>query len=128
MDLKWPLRIVEERRGGVLVLALSGRLGAASAASVDAAVARAVGRGDARLVIDLEGVDYASSAGLKALAAAAATCARVHGALALCGLTDPVRIALDLGGLLQDLPVQPSRDLAIVRVSTASPPVRTDVE
>ena len=39
MDLKWPLRIVEERLDGVLVLALAGRLAAASAVRFDAAVA-----------------------------------------------------------------------------------------
>ena len=122
MDLKWPLRIVEERREGVVVLALAGRLGAASAMHLEAAVAEAVGRGDGRLVIDLAGVDYVSSAGLKALAAAAALCARAGGALALCGLADPVRIALDLGGLLPDLRIEPSRDQAIVRVTTRPPP------
>ena len=118
MDLKWPLRIVEERRDGVLVIALAGRLGAASAARFDAAVAEAVGRGDARLVIDLAGVDYISSAGLKALVAAAGLCARARGAMALCTLTEPVRIALDLGGLPPDLPIEPTRDQAIVRVTT----------
>jgi anti-anti-sigma factor len=125
MDLRWPLRIVEERRDGVVVLALAGRLGAASALGFDAAVAEAVGRGDARLVIDLAGVDYVSSAGLNALAAAAGLCARARGALALCGLADPVRIALDLGGLLSDFQIEPSRDQAIGRVATPSP-LRTD--
>jgi len=126
MDLRWPLRIVEERRDGVLVLALAGRLGAASAASVAAAVARAVGHGHPRLVIDLEGVDYASSAGLHALTTAVEACARADGALALCGLADPVRIALDLGGVLHDLPIEPTRDRAIVRVATTPPPFGTD--
>jgi anti-anti-sigma factor len=116
MDLKWPLRIVEERLDGVLVLALAGRLGAASAVSLGAAVAEAVGRGDARLVIDLAGVDYVSSAGLNALAAATGLCARARGALVLCGLVDPVRIALDLGGLIPELPIEPSRDQAVIRV------------
>jgi hypothetical protein len=37
--------------------------------------------------------------------------------MALCGLTDPVRIAVDLGGLLPLLAIEPSRDHAIVRVS-----------
>ena len=122
MDLTWPLRIVEERRDGVLVLALAGRLGAASAVRFNAVIAEAVGRGDARLVIDLAGVDYVSSAGLNALAAAAGLCSRARGTLALCGLADPVRIALDLGGLLPDLPIEPSRDQAISRVATLSPP------
>lgn len=120
MDLKWPLRIVEERREGVVVLVLAGRLGAASVANFDAAVAESVGRGDVRLVIDLAGVDYVSSAGLHALAAAAGRCVRARGGLALCGLADPVRIALELGGLLPGLPAEPSRARAILRVATRS--------
>ena len=117
MNLRWPLRIVEERRDGALVLALTGRLGAASAGRFGAAVAEAVGRGEARLVIDLTEVDYISSAGLNALATATGLCAQARGAMALCGLTDPVRIAFDLGGLLPHLAIEPSRDHAIVRVS-----------
>jgi anti-anti-sigma factor len=117
LDLKWPLRIAEERRDGVLVLAVAGRLGAASAVVLDAAVGRAVARGDARLVIDLAGVDYVSSAGLKALASAADMCLRGRGALALCGLVDAVRVAVDLGGLLLDVPTELSREQAIIRVA-----------
>jgi anti-anti-sigma regulatory factor len=76
-------------------------------------------------VIDLGGVDYISSAGLKALAAAANLCAHAHGGLALCGLGEPVRIALDLGGMLADFPVEPSRDRAIARCQRGSnSPVR----
>ena len=119
MVLRWPLRIDEERHDGALVLVLAGRLGTASAAQFDAAVAGAVLRGDRRLVIDMKGVDYVSSAGLKALATAAGACAEARGSLALCGLAEPVRIALDLGGLLDDLPVEPSRDDAVARVAGA---------
>ena len=117
MSLRWPLGINEERRDGALVLTLAGRLGATSAVVLDVAVTAAIGRGDARLVIDLEGVDYVSSAGLRALAAAASLCAQARGGLALCGLAEPVRIALDLGGMLADFPVESSRDRALARVS-----------
>ena len=121
MVLRWPLRIDEERHDGALVLILAGRLGTASAPQFDAKVAEAVLRGDRRLVIDLKGVDYVSSAGLKALATAAGACAEARGSLALCGLAEPVRIALDLGGLLADLLVEPSRDDAIARLAGAGP-------
>jgi anti-anti-sigma factor len=120
MKLRWPIRINEERRAGALVLALVGRLGASSAVSLDLAVTQAVDRGDSRLVIDLEGVDYVSSAGLKALAAAGHLCARAHGSLAICCLGDPVRIALELGGMLPEFPVEPSRDRAVARVSATA--------
>ena len=120
MDLRWPLRISEEKTGGVFVLVLTGRLGAASAVRFDAAVTGAVARGDVRLVVDMDGVDYISSAGLRALAAAEGRCAEARGALLLCGLTDPVRIALDLAGLLPELAIVPTRAQAIARI--AAPP------
>jgi anti-anti-sigma factor len=118
MDLRWPLRISEEHAGGILVLALTGRLSAASAVGFDAAVTEAVARGDIRLVVDLEGVDYISSAGLRGLAAAGGRCSEARGALCLCRLTEPVRIALDLGGLLRELSIEATRQEAIVRVAT----------
>jgi anti-anti-sigma factor len=117
MKLRWPLRINEERREGALVLVLAGRLGASSAAYLETAVSQAIGQSDARLVIDLAGVDYVSSAGLRALKAAASLCTGAGGGLALCGLGEPVRIALELGGMLADLPVEPSRDRAAALVS-----------
>ena len=120
MNLRWPLRIEEELSGGVIVVTLTGRLGAASALPFAAALTEAISRGNARMVIDLQGVDYISSAGLAALAAAAGLCVRSQGTLVLCGLSDPVRIALDLGGLLSELAVEPSREQAIVRVAAPS--------
>ena len=118
MDLTWPLRITEERVDGVLVLVLAGRLGANSASSFGGAAAEAVSRGDVRLVVDLDGVDYISSAGLKALAAVRSRCTDARGAMSLCGVTEPVRIALDLGGLLPELSIEPTREDAIARVAT----------
>jgi anti-anti-sigma factor len=123
MKLRWPLRINDARCDGALILTLAGRLGASSALSLGKVVSEAIGRGDIRLVIDLTEVDYVSSAGLKALEEAACLCTRAGGGLALCGLGEPVRIALALGGMLADFPVEPSRDRAIARVSgTATSP------
>lgn len=101
----------------MLVLVLKGRLGAESAPMLEAAIATAVGRGQVRLVVDLSGVDYVSSAGLSAMEQAAARCARARGALAFCGLGEAVRMTVDLAGLAAELPIEPSRDLAVGRVA-----------
>jgi anti-anti-sigma factor len=111
------LRIVEQRHDDVLVLELAGRVGAASAGLLAEAVANAFNRGD-RLVVDLSGVDYVSSAGLRALEVAAGEAAGNGGrpgTLVLCAVSEPVRIALDLAGLLPRLRIEPSRDLAVAR-------------
>ncbi len=124
MDLRWPLQIGEERVDGVLLLVLTGRLSAAGAVVFGAAVAEAVRRGDVRLVVDLGGVDYVSSAGLRALATAEDRCIRARGALSVCRLTEPVTIALDLAGLLSQLSIEPTREEAILRVAT--PPASSE--
>lgn len=99
----------------VLVLELTGRVGAASAGLLADALARAFARGD-RLVVDFSGVDYLSSAGLRALeAAAGGGNGSGSGTLVVCGVAEPVRIALDLAGLLPGLQVEVSRDAAIAR-------------
>jgi stage II sporulation protein AA (anti-sigma F factor antagonist) len=117
-NLKWPLRIVEHRYRDVLVLELAGRVGAASAGLLSKALAKAFRRGD-RVVMDLSGVDYVSSAGLHALELAADPGSRNGGrarTLVLCAVPEPVRVALDLAGLLPHLQIEPSRDLAVARV------------
>jgi anti-anti-sigma factor len=104
-NLRWPLRITQERRDGVLLLLLAGRVGFESAATLVTAVGDAVARGDRNLVLDLTAVDYVSSAGLNALEAAAERCAETHGSLALRAVSQPVRLALELGGLLERFPI-----------------------
>jgi anti-anti-sigma factor len=115
--LKWSLRVVEHWHGDVLVLELFGRVGAASAATFSEAVARGFGRVP-RLVVDLAGVDYVSSAGLRALEVAARPGARNGGpprTFVVCAVPEPVRIALDLAGLLSRLRIEGSRETAVAR-------------
>ena len=115
--LKWSLRVVEHWYGDVLVLEVIGRVGAASAATFSEAVARGFGRGE-RLVVDLAGVDYVSSAGLRALEVAARPGGRNGGSpriLVVCAVPEPVRIALDLAGLLSRLHIEGSREMAVAR-------------
>ena len=115
--LLWSLRITEERCDGVLVLSPAGRLSHSSAGALDAALTAAIEREKGGLVIDLGKVDYASSAGLLMIAAAARL-AHARGVLVLCALTEPVRIALDLAGLLPHVAIEPSRERAIARIAS----------
>ena len=112
--LKWPLELKAERSGDVQVLILAGRLGSHSARLLGDAISEAIAR-TPRIVVDFEGVDYISSAGLQVIRDAADRCARIGGALVLSTVAEPVRIALDLSLLLSRLCVEPSRDRAILR-------------
>ena len=118
-NLRWPLRVTQERRDGVLILALAGRVGFESADAFAATVAEAMAKGHRNLVVDLASVDYVSSAGLKALETAAAQCAEMRGTLVLCAVTEPVRVALDLAGARSRLPIALTRDGAVALAAQA---------
>jgi len=114
--MTWKLTIHRDSTDGVAVLRVAGRLGSASSGDLVEAVQETVRGGSRRLLLDLTGVDYASSAGLMSLDA---ICGLVHvaqGTLVVCGLTEPVRLALDLSGLLPNFAVEPSAAEATARL------------
>lgn len=109
--LTWRVRIVEEQSGGIRVLIVAGRLGSRAAGDL----ADVINRQGSRLIVDLSGVDYISSAGLNLLDGAARQCQAGGGAVVLAGVSEPVRIALDLAGLLDRVATAPSRADAVER-------------
>ena len=111
MKSVWALEIGREAQEDVLVLTLRGRLGTESAGNLIDAVVGALdgGKGCRSVLVDLEGVDYMSSAGLMAVDAVAGRTRAAGGALVLCHACDPVRLVLEFGGLLGDVPLAATR-------------------
>ena len=120
--LKWRLQIGEHRRDGVLVLALAGRIGHRAAADLGSRLERAIAAGDRRLVLDFSGVDYLSSPGALALDAASTRLQPLAGGLVLAGVTEPVRLVLELTGALGRLVIEPTTDRAAARLAVEFPP------
>ena len=97
---RWRPAVRAEQADGVTVLCVSGRIGEAGAA--DEALRAALDEGlasDGALVVDLSEVDYVSSPGLRLLEDCATRAADSGRPLVFCGLTDAVRMAVDLAGL-----------------------------
>ena len=69
-------------------------------------------------------MDYLSSAGLLALEAVLGRLHMVDGEMLLCGVTEPVRIAFDLAGLLSQFTEVPSRDEALAVFASRQPAPR----
>jgi len=99
----------------VLVIVLSGRLGQAAETALTDTLAHAIDQGDVRIVLDLTEVDYISSPGLRAIASAADRCTAQRGMLVLCGVLEPVLIALELAGLATQIPIESTREPAVAR-------------
>jgi anti-anti-sigma factor len=106
----------------VVVLTLAGRIGFQAAADLDRSVASATEGANHRLVIDLQGVDYLSSAAVAVLRDWAGRLRACGGQLILTGICEPVRIVLELGGVLPQVVIEDSTAQAIARTQSRPEP------
>jgi anti-sigma B factor antagonist len=117
----WTLHFAYDSRDGVRILGVSGRIGVVASSLLARALTEELQAGQTRILVDLGGVDYLSSAGLLVLQDAAAQ-ARERGArFALCSLSEPVRVAFDLSDLTGEFTIEPSRDAAVARLTGPEP-------
>jgi anti-anti-sigma factor len=119
--LRWPLRVTATRSEGVTVLTLRGRVAQESAVQLSGAIDEALATGDRRLVVDFEGVDYISSAGLLALDAVAVRVREASGALILSGIDGPLRTTFQLAAVSDRFAIETSSDDAVRRLATNHP-------
>lgn len=98
--------IQEEARDGVLLLTVAGRIDSNSAGELEAVLPPRVQTHD-KVLLDLAGVPYVSSAGLRVLLMGAKA-ARANGhRLALAGLSPSVREVFDISGFSSLFAIEP---------------------
>jgi stage II sporulation protein AA (anti-sigma F factor antagonist) len=102
-------------------LTLRGRVAQASAVQLSGTIAEALAAGDRRLVVDFEGVDYISSAGLVALEAVAVRVREAGGVMILSGIDGPVRTTFQLAAVMNHFAVEASSDDAVRRLAANHP-------
>ena len=85
-----------EKSSQATVLRLSGRFGRKAAPAFEQAAAACVADHATAIVIDLTGVDYLSSPGLRAITALAARLEQQRGQVVVRGAKDAVRVTLSL--------------------------------
>jgi len=83
--------IQQEQLGAMRILGLSGRLDTETAVDVELALQDLLGAGERQFLIDLAGIGYVSSAGLRVLLGLAKQLEGGKGTLRLCGLNASVR-------------------------------------
>jgi anti-anti-sigma factor len=92
------LDIGSETHGDFRVLRLNGRLDTETSADFELAAHDLTAAGERRFIVDLAGISYVSSAGLRVLLALAKQMSTGGGELRLCGLAPSVRQVFDLSG------------------------------
>ena len=111
MQVSW------NRRAGVLVGSLSGRVDSANGEAFHDALGEGIREGERALVLDCAQLSYIGSAGLRALLAAARKFQGPDQAIGMCGLTGPIRSVVALSGFDKIIPVHESMTEALTAVS-----------
>jgi anti-sigma B factor antagonist len=107
------MQIEEEGIANTLILTPSGRIDGLTAGEFERALLARIDGKPARVLLDLGGVDYISSAGLRAILVGAKRAKAVGCALEACGLRASVREVFNLSGFGTVVAVHATRDEAL---------------
>ena len=102
------MEINEELVGDVCVVSTQGRLDGAASATFAERLEPLIGS-QPNILIDFSGVDFVTSAGLRAVLAILKKVKAANGVLALCGVRPAVREILDITGLTPMIQIFASR-------------------
>ena len=104
------LNVQTDRIGDVPLLTVDGRLDGAGAGAFDAAAAPFRDAGEGAVAVDMGGVDYLSSAGLRCLMRLAKACGKRQARAMLIAPQPAVRQVLAMAGMTESFDMAPDRD------------------
>jgi len=107
------MEVKADRADGIPVVSPQGRLDAHGASQLDEAFKAFIREDDSTAVIDMGGVQYLSSGGIRVLVAAQRMLARRQGGIHLCSVTQYPMSVLEMAGFDQFFQIHTTRDEAI---------------
>jgi anti-anti-sigma factor len=111
------MEVTEEVAGRVLVVVARGRLDGAASPAFGARLEKLAEKPEPRLLVDFTGVDFVSSAGLRAVLTVLKRVKAANGRLALCSVQPAVREVFDITGFASMLDMHASRAEAMVALA-----------
>ncbi len=99
------MHIAQETRSGWNIVSLTGRADALAATELEAALTAAA-NGSKKVAVDVSGLDYISSAGLRSLLQGARAAQQHECDFVICGAHDAVKSVFEISGIAQILRVE----------------------
>lgn len=102
-----------EYDNSVLVLNPLGRIDGTNAKAFEEALLGRIDAGDNNILMNFEGINYISSAGLRVLLMAAKRTSQSAGKLALCAVQDHIQEVFKFSGFSEIIPIHEDRPRAL---------------
>ncbi len=107
------MEIRQSSQNGVTLLALHGRLDELATGETEQKLLTVADAGAKSIVLDLSGVEYVSSSGMRVLVAFLRAVQRKNAQLKLCALSPFVAEVFDVSNLARLFDIHPDRDAAM---------------
>jgi anti-sigma B factor antagonist len=105
--------IIEEKKGGIDIFKLNGRLDSNTSQGFEQKLFDAISGGSKQMVVDFRDLDYISSAGLRVILKATKALKREEGRILLCSMQDYVKEVFEIAGFDTFLPIVDNMDEAL---------------
>lgn len=99
------MEIFEQEQNGIYIFRLTGRLDSNTSPEFEEKIEKAIESGSNKMIIDFEGLDYISSAGLRVILKATKDLKRIEGSVILCSMQDYVKEVFEISGFDSFLPI-----------------------
>ena len=107
------MQISRKEEKGIHIFSLDGRFDAHSAGDVEKELNLTISKGARKLLLDMDGVEYISSAGLRVLLAVAKKLKKEEGEIKICCLKPYVKEVFDIAGFTQIFKIYDTTEEAI---------------
>jgi anti-anti-sigma factor len=107
------MECVSQKQGQTITIKVTGRMDAVTAPGFEKACAEWIDRGEKDLAVDLSGLEYISSAGLRAILGTGKTLKTRGGSLIFGGMSPMVREVFEISGFAAIFPVYDSLESAL---------------
>lgn len=104
------MNIQEEKQGEILVVTISEHLDTSTSALFETRLLGSIERGERRILVDCEPLEYVNSAGLKVFLLAAKKLETVGGKLVLCALAPAVLMIFEMIGFTRIMKIVATRE------------------
>lgn len=111
------MKIEETKQGKAVIFALEGRLDSTTSLDVEQSVLRTINEGCHAIILDLHGLEYLSSTGIRVLIRAHKELEKLQGQILLVGIPKPIENILYITGFLPYFKIFENSALALAVIN-----------
>lgn len=105
--------IIEKKQDDISIFLLNGRLDSNTSPSLEQKILESISGGSRKMIIDFQGLDYISSAGLRVINKTLKQLKQKEGKLVLSSMHDYVREVFEIAGFDSFIPIASSTEEAL---------------